>query len=672
MKTTLKILKWFAFFFVGLFGVALAMLLSFEVDVPQEVLSKICERLSSDSFLVCVDRATIRVPRRIRLERVRVLDRSLAEARPFASASRVILRFRYNRWPINWRNALSLVEIEDPFFPRLPASYYQPSTNAVARSGVPREPIRLSLPFALPALSPFRLRLVRPEILGISATSAVASEAICSPDLLAVRGVRVAWPDADARMSAEGDVTIDFAKQRLYGQVHGQARQRNIRPMLWDALDVKSAFPYYDGFTGVETPVDVSCPFVVDFAKEEFTIDVLLHPTGGRYNGVPVRKADGNVCVQVFGLGGEPFDVRVTVGPVEAALADGGRVAGTVSYENFGNVPAVHFDGVETTTTLSNALAVADVFTDGTLDCLQPEGVATIRLEGVLAVGDTPVSTNRVDGTIAFDRGAFFGIPLRSANVGFATRGTRTSFEGARASLPRGGKLTGGGWVDSPDGVVETARFGVSLRGDELAFSDVAEALGLSFGGNKGFVSGNLELTGGLGTNVFSSLCGRGDVKVSEGQLAQIKFFAGLTSLLAEKVPGISGLVNQSAGEVVFSLSNGVLRAEKLIVEGKVFSVRGVGMCDLATGGIDMLVRVQLFRNDSFLNTLATPITWPFSKLLLQFRVRGTLDEPTWRYAPVSEELNLNVFEKGAEIMQKLNPFAKDRDVRGNSIRKPE
>ncbi len=671
MKKIFKMFKWLAFFIAGSFFVVVAALLSFEIEVPQSVLSGVCEKLSTDSFLVCVDRVSVRVPRRIRLERVRVLDRACAEAKPFMSANRVTACLRFDRWPLRLRNMLSAVEIEEPCFPRMPASYYEPVTNVASRSAV-REPVRLELPFELPELRSFELRLVRPEILGIVASSAEVSEVRCSPARLEVKGARVQWPDADVRMVAEGEVTLDFGQQRLFGQVHGQARQRNIRPMLWDALDVKSAFPYFDGFTGVETPVDVSCLFDVDFQKQEFEINVPLHPTGGRYNGVPVRKADGNVGVHLYGFS-EPFDVRVTVGPVEGALKDGGKVSGTVRYENFVDRPAVYFDDVEMTTTLSNALAVADVFTDGTLDCLQPEGATTIRLEGVLAVRDTPVSTNRVDGTIAFERGTFFGIPLRFANVGFATRGTRVSFDGARAALPHGGKLTGDGWVDSPDGVAETARFGVSLEGGGLSFADVSDVLGLSFGGDKGSVSGSLSLTGGLGTNAVSTLCGRGDVKIEDGQLGQIRFFAGLTSLMAEKVPGISALVNQSAGEIVFSLSNGVVRAEKLLIEGKVFSVRGVGLCDLATGGIDMLVRVQLFRNDSFLNTLATPITWPFSKLLLQFRVRGTLDDPHWDYAPVID--NVNMLDKSAEILQKLNPFAsftKDAHERRASGRKSE
>jgi hypothetical protein len=48
---------------------------------------------------------------------------------------------------------------------------------------------------------------------------------------------------------------------------------------------------------------------------------------------------------------------------------------------------------------------------------------------------------------------------------------------------------------------------------------------------------------------------------------------------------------------------------------------------------------VRIFRNDSVIGRLANPITWTFSKLLLEFRVYGSINDPQWKYISVLERL---------------------------------
>jgi hypothetical protein len=54
---------------------------------------------------------------------------------------------------------------------------------------------------------------------------------------------------------------------------------------------------------------------------------------------------------------------------------------------------------------------------------------------------------------------------------------------------------------------------------------------------------------------------------------------------------------------------------------------------------IDITARVRIFRNDSVIGRLANPITWTFSKLLLEFRVYGSINDPQWKYISVLERL---------------------------------
>ena len=98
-------------------------------------------------------------------------------------------------------------------------------------------------------------------------------------------------------------------------------------------------------------------------------------------------------------------------------------------------------------------------------------------------------------------------------------------------------------------------------------------------------------------------------------------------------------IVNQSSGACDFAITNGVLSSENILIEGGLFSIRGKGSLDLNTGSLDFTLRVQFFRKDSIIDTLVSPVTWAFSKLLMEVHLGGTLDEPKWRYISVIDRV---------------------------------
>ena len=50
-------------------------------------------------------------------------------------------------------------------------------------------------------------------------------------------------------------------------------------------------------------------------------------------------------------------------------------------------------------------------------------------------------------------------------------------------------------------------------------------------------------------------------------------------------------------------------------------------------------MRLPLHRNDSFLAKLVRPVTFPLTKLLLEFKVTGSVDEPEWNYISVIDRI---------------------------------
>ena len=444
------------------------------------------------------------------------------------------------------------------------------------------------------------------------------------------------WADSDAMMLLAGEVRLDLESQLVHGEVHGHARQHNIRPMLV-ALDIPKALPYIDAFTKVEPPVDAACKFDVNLRNNDLHIFLDLHPLGGFYNGVPLKRADGTVDVRVFvrdTYQNACIEVGSSERPLAVAIADGTSMKGTIVYENTNDVGYVDFD-VASHTSLSNALAVADVMNDGTLDCIVPETVPDITLKGRLAVDPRHAAANDLHGTLAFERGSVLSIPLRDASGEFHLKGCDVTFTNVNAKSTRGGSLSGNGRISIPDFKQDNAKFKVDITCRDVPLTDVAETFKVDIGDRYGRVDANVSFSGPIASNAVARLSGEGHVTSRDGHLAQMKIFAGLTEYLARHVPGIAGLVNQSHGSLDFAITNGVFTSSNIRVEGEIFSIQARGSYDIPKDSLDFTARVTLTKNESFLGKLATPITWPFanlSRMLLDFKIQGPIDNPSWTY----------------------------------------
>ena len=387
----------------------------------------------------------------------------------------------------------------------------------------------------------------------------------------------------------------------------------------------------------MEPPVDAACKFDVNLRNNDLHIFLDLHPLGGFYNGVPLKRADGTVDVRVF-VRDTYQNARIEVGsserPLAVSIADGTSMKGTIVYENTNDVGYVDFD-VASHTSLSNALAVADVMNDGTLDCIVPETVPDITLKGRLAVDPRYAALNDLHGTLAFERGSVLSIPLRDASGEFHLKGCDVMFTNVTAKSTRGGSLSGNGRISIPDFKQDNAKFKVDITCRDVPLTDVAETFKVDLGDRYGRVDANVSFSGPIASNAVSRLSGEGHVTSRDGHLAQMKIFAGLTEYLARHVPGIAGLVNQSHGSIDFAITNGVFSTSNLRVEGEIFSIQAHGSYDIPKDSLDFTARVTLTKNESFLGKLATPITWPFanlSRMLLDFKIQGPIDNPSWTY----------------------------------------
>ena len=616
-------------------------LLFFEQTVPKALLDYATGRLSeaSSNFLFTAESASFRFSRGVTIRNIRVFDRNphpmrVEKTKPLVmSASRVDLGLDLRHIPWSRESIIRDVTLEDFTYPRLPEGYYIP--DSIEKPGQPdfRE-VDEAVGLELPRMRPFRVRLIRPDILSVTPKYVDIPRVQLMGDGLRADGIHLRLPDSDTPVALDGRLEVDFSAQLVRGEVHGLVRQHNIRPMLV-ALDITNSYQFIDAFTNVEPPVPAICRYDVNLRNNDLHLFLDLHPVGGRYNGVPLKNTDGTLDIRVFVRDiYQNADIHVDLSRVD--LADGSSMKGLVRYANTNDVGFVDFD-VDSRTSLSNGLAIADVLNDGTLDSLCITGAPPrITLKG--RVARSPELTphlNDLAGTLSFDTGSLFGVPLRNVSTRFNVKGSRISFSGSQAKSVHGGRVTGNAELVFRKCWTPPAGFTVNLACTNTPLTDIGGAFGLDVGEKRGYADGHVTLKGPVGSNAVERLCGSGQIVCRDGRLAQMRVFSGLTSFLSRRVLGGAKLeeaasLDFSRSSCDFTLSNGVFRTSNMVVEGRVLSIAAIGSYDIPRNQLDFSVRVKLLKWD--LGGLTKPISW-VSESLLDFKVAGPIEEPKWTYS---------------------------------------
>ena len=611
LKFLMKAVKW-TFIVFCLF---LGSLFFRDQKIPARWITSAVDARAPTNIVFTCDSAAFGFRHGVRVRGIRIYDRERENPlEPVLGAEDVTVDFLLRR-----------VRVVALRVPRLHDGYYRPGN--LERNG------RISV--SLPRIPSFSLTLVRPDILGI-APERVRATVKTTSHRLEVSDVRLSWPDLDRKMMLSGFTYVDFDEQRVYGEAHGEARQSHFRPLLV-TLDIPSIVQYMDAFTGVTEPVPVSGSWDVNLDNNDFRLHLDLHPALGRYNDVPMRRVDGEIGLHLY-TRGTNLNYRTTVGPLVAVDPKGRLLQGKLVVSGTNDVVDLDFD-CSSALPLQGLLSIADCLNDGTLDCLSCETPPEVTISGTLAPDVSRQSENNLGGSVSVKRGRFFGSPFEDASFSYLYRGDTIHFSDIMARGKDGGHYSGKAEIRVPGLEADKATFALSLdcRGGTLA--ELADALGGDFGGRQGVVEGSGELTGPISTNIYPRLNGRGKIRVTDERLSQMRLFMGLTDYLAKNVPGVAGLVNQSQASADYAIVNGVISSDNIYIEGDVFTIKAWGSYDIPADNLDFTVRVQLLRNDSFFAKLVRPVTFPFTKLLLEFKVTGSVDEPKWNYISVLDRI---------------------------------
>lgn len=587
-----------------------------EQELPRFAVKMISSRLSNKAVEVKLSGARFGFAHGFTITGIKIYDLTrLQKDEAIATASSVSID------PI--RHKIHIVNLS---YPRLPDSYY--ASGYVERN----EPLIISLP----DLHDFRLILDSPDILGIAPTRATA-QVLVRRNMILLDEIHVDWPDADARLGVDGYFRIDLNEQRAHGVARGLATQEHIRPLMV-ALDIPSALPYFDAFTEVPASVNAAGDFDVDLVNNDFKMKLELRPELGKYNGVEMARAEGNLNLDVS-TRGTNCNIRFEVDLPMAVDKKGRQMFGSIAVNITNEFIRLDYDATSRLL-FPDIVHIADFIDYETLasvvDC---ETAPDISVKGHTGTCAEDADWNDLKGTIKLARGAVLGMKLNNIYSDFSFKGEELSFFNAHATGKNGGVLQGEAKISFPGFDENAITFEAKIDHQNGTLEEIAEVLDIELDGRDGKLDARVELSGPVSTNMLSKLNGFGSMNITDGHLLQMRLFAGLTEQLAAWVPGVGYLVNQSEASYDFKIVDGIVSTDNLIIEGGLVSIKGWGTYDIEKDMLDFNVRVEFFKDRSFAGKILHPVTWPFTKLLLEFHASGSADAPKWDYVSMIDRI---------------------------------
>ena len=626
MWKLLKILGHFlkALFWTALLLMCFAVVLLYicEHGLPTSVIHKVSEKLSSEEVIVDIERITFNFTHGLHLHNVKAYPKKLA-SESFGSVEDVIIKFSLSPYIDNTNRlkSVTLRNVNSPHHPRIIFRKLAKLNPDKEKKDEPRKTI--------PSLSPFKLMIENSHILGFKAKKASATLTLNDP-VVSFDNITLEWPDTTEKIQIAGRIYIYLDSEVVDGYVSGEAFPENVTGFLTE-LETDIVIQEIDRFSALTDPIKVDCGFKVDLKTNDFALDIDLDIGSCAYRKVPLKYARGNIKAY-----GTNTTIWVDIQGLKTATSDG-KLEGSLYYddENGNDSLKVH---AYSTIKHKDVTTIIDILTHGELEPLQCENPPVVTADGIVSLSTNAPLQHNLSGKIKTGTASIFGLKVKESICNYTVISDEATLENVVATTSSGGNVTGSALFsirsqqDLPPSIVAQASF------NKVDLSDLAHLFSIT-NSKVGECSGNLELSGVLGTNQLHTLNGQGDFRVKDGRINQLRLFAGLTDYMSRNIPGISSLINQSACSLQFTIKDGVISTDNFDIEGDVFNIHGKGTYDMPNDDINLIIHVALFKKRTIAGRITRIITFPFQKLLLEFKVYGTIEDPQWTYVTILEKI---------------------------------
>ena len=139
----------------------------------------------------------------------------------------------------------------------------------------------------------------------------------------------------------------------------------------------------------------------------------------------------------------------------------------------------------------------------------------------------------------------------------------------------------------------------------------------------------------------------KGNIEISNGNLAQIPLFGPLSNLIPFTTLSLSD------AKTYFAWDNGKMSFPDLVMKGPTGRLEGIGDYYTSSSTLDFQVRVYLLRETDIplVSDIIMPIFDPFSQFA-SVNLEGTLEKPDWGFTMSP----LNLFENKSSPKNKEEP----------------
>ncbi|MEI6211133.1 MAG: AsmA-like C-terminal region-containing protein [bacterium] len=576
--------------------------------LPRETLNRLLIKLSTETDAVDARAVLFGLREGLTLQKVRVLPKGVVAPEWFsADEIRLSGSFRLDRPPQEWIDSVVAHEVRVSSLP----------TNMLAGSSTSASGMDVASPIRFDLVDATFLDMRFKRLQGV-----IRQE----KGVLIVENIRIEWPSDRWTEEATGSVRYNPGTGLIEGQLTGRLIPERLYPLL-HMLQANGVLEVAQRFVFNTSPIELEARFRVAPAEPNYELRLTLAVADCTYSGVPVTRVN-----TVIVANGSNDLTHVAIQPLVCERPDG-KLSGSLV--------------IDTITSNVDFIAQSDMPVDPLLHLIrvdiEPEkyGIFFLTAPRLTATGRVPLDGNidgvAFTGTLSAPTAMVRRIPLQNFQCEVSMVTNSYLLRNVRASTS-GGDIRGTLNLLFPPSVNTQVFYRTSFQVDHLNVETFAAQLGLTNYAS-GTAQAEIALSSAFGTNHDRLLCGNGFVQVEKGMLGRVPLFAGLTDSLARHVPGVEFLVSQTEARLPFVITNGVLQAEHVLVEGDVFNISGKGAYHFPGDQLDFVVRANVFKRTTWLGKIVRLVTFPFSKLLMEFHVKGSVNQPIWEYRGVIERI---------------------------------
>jgi hypothetical protein len=606
--------------------IATALLYIAEHGIPTTIVKRFEEKISDEDVIIQIGRATFTFDSGLQLYDITAEPRKLAGEK-FGTIEKIKIALKLSPFiPHNQR--IKSIHLSGVEMPRHPRRIFR--KLAKMRGETPPHKQRRKLP----PLTPFKLFIDDSCLIGLNVTAAEATVVLNEP-VICFNSALIKWQGNTPHRQITGRTEVDLKRNVISGTASGLAFQEDLEPFLHE-MGARGAIREMARITAVEKAARANCSFAANIENGDFMIDIDIDVDRCCYRNIPLDYARFNLTAcETNGT------MTVEINNLTSASTTG-KLEGDIFYDE-----ADESVRVQGTSTMDHkdVLTMINILTHGELNPLQPQNPPIVTVKGVAAVSTNSVVKHNLDGNVRIGTGVVFGLIVQEANAKFKVIGDHAYLKDVVGHTPTGGSLSGDAKFDINNTPELPPTINANVEFNAIDLIDLAKIFSIT-NARIGECAGKLRLSGLLGTNQLHTINGAGSFDVKKGLLTRLPLFAGFTDYISRNIPGVDRVVDQSDCSLDFTIRNGILSSDNFLIEGDVFSIQGKGDYDIVSDDLDFTVHVALFRQKTFAGRIIRMVTFPFKKLLLEFKVYGSVEKPEWSYVNILEKITDQVPEK--------------------------